>query len=82
MNHNREIRVGDIWKRNDPLGDEYDLVKVGGVVDEAGQRPNEYTLKSETIFAPTIQTDAAGLLDHCTLISRVDDADEDWVSDV
>jgi hypothetical protein len=78
----REIRVNDIWRRNDPLGDEYDLVRVGGVVDEAGQRANEFTLKSELTFAPTIQTDAAGLLDHCTLVSRADEADEDWVSDV
>jgi hypothetical protein len=83
MNHSNEIRLNDVWRRNEPLGDEYDLVKVGGLVDESlAGRPNEYTLKSELTFSPTIQTDAAGLLQHATLVSRLDDPDGDWVSDV
>jgi DNA-binding XRE family transcriptional regulator len=62
----RELFVGDVWRRNTPLGDEYDLVRVGGVVDEAGQRPNEYTLKSELTFSPTFRQTRAG----CSTIAR------------
>jgi hypothetical protein len=80
MNHGNEIRIGDIWGRREPIdGDPYNRVLVGGLVDESlAGRPNEWTLKSADEFCETIQTEAAGLLDHCTLVWRVDEATGDW----
>jgi hypothetical protein len=68
----REINVGDIWARREKLGDPYDEVRVSGVVDHAGLRPPEFSIESTTEFGPTLQTDAAGLLDYCDLVSSGD----------
>jgi hypothetical protein len=73
----REPVVGDIYSRRVKFGDAYDLIRIVGLVDFAGERPNEYTLQPANDFGATIQSDAAGILDHCDLISS-GDPDDEW----
>jgi hypothetical protein len=83
MDNRGEVRVGDIWERREALtGDDaqYNKVYVGGLVSEAGLRPDEYAIKPADQFGETLQVDKSSLIDHCTLLSRADDADEDWVT--
>lgn len=83
MNHNGEVRVGDTWERREPLdGDDaqFNRVYVGGLVNEGGFRSDEYTIKPADSFGETLQVDKSSLIDHTTLVSRVDDPDEDWVT--
>jgi hypothetical protein len=67
--------INDVWARREPQGDAYDTVKVVGLVDHAATRPNEYTIQSTSEFAPTLQTDAAGLTQFCDLVSSGDSWD-------
>ncbi len=72
------INVGDVWKRRCELHDEFDEVRVTGLVSHAGFRPDEWSLQSATSdFGPTIQTTAEGLTDHCELVTS-GDPDADW----
>jgi hypothetical protein len=72
----QEIIVGQVWKRRKPLGDPYDEVRVAGRVDFAGQREDEWTL-SPVPFGNVIQTDAAGILEFCDLLTPAAEP-EDW----
>jgi hypothetical protein len=79
MSRKGKITVGDVWARDNPQGDEYDRVRVVGLVDHAGREPDEYTIISDTAeFGAVIQTDAAGLLDFCKLVSSGDPEQERW----
>jgi hypothetical protein len=73
----QEIIVGQVWSRREPLGDGYDVVRVCGLVDHAGNRENEWTIAPLEFGAPVLQTDAAGLLDFCDLLTEAT-APEDW----
>jgi hypothetical protein len=69
------INVNDVYARREPVGDAYDEVRVCGVVGHGGQRPDEYSIESTTTFGPVLQTDAAGILEHCDRISSGDPED-------
>jgi hypothetical protein len=71
------IIVGQVWQRRQALGDAYDVVRVCGLVDHAGNRENEYTIAPLEFGAPVLQTDAAGLLDYCDLLTQATEP-EDW----
>ena len=72
------INVGDIWQRKEPIkGDDYNEIRVCGVVGHAGERPDEYSIESTTEFGPVLQTDAEGITNFCTLISS-GDPEGDW----
>jgi hypothetical protein len=69
---NREINVGDIWRRRCELHDDFDVVRVVGLVSHAGFHPDEFTIQSATAeFGPTLGTNADGILQHCTLVRRL-----------
>jgi hypothetical protein len=74
---NREINVNDVWKRKTPVGDDFDEIVVCGLVDHASRLPNEYTVRSATAFGSPVQTDAAGILDHCELVTS-GDPESEW----
>jgi hypothetical protein len=76
----REIHINDVWKRRVELHDPFDVIRVVGLIDHAGQHANEWTIRAEGEFGPTIGTAASGILDHCDLVSRVD-AEADWETD-
>jgi len=77
------INVGDVWARDNPIGDEFDRVRVVGLVDCAGRTPNEFTIISDTAeFGAVIQTDAAGILDFCKLVSSGDPEQVKWETDL
>ena len=75
------IHVNDIWQRNEPVGDDYDRVRVVGVVGFNGERQDEYSIQPADSFGATLQTDKSGLVDFCTLIES-GDPESDWTSDV
>ena len=37
-------------------------------IDNAGERPDEWTIQPANEFGGTIGTEAAGILDHCTRV--------------
>jgi hypothetical protein len=68
-----QINIGDVWKRRTPVGDNYDSIRVCAMVDHAGFRPNEWMIRSATAdFSDAIQTEAAGILNHCDRVSSGD----------
>jgi hypothetical protein len=79
---NTRVEVGQVWKRRVELHDPYDVVKVVGMIDNAGERQNEWTVAPRDDFGAVIGTTAAGILDHCDLVEAAPGADTEWVSDV
>jgi hypothetical protein len=78
----REINVNDVWKRRVELHDAYDVVRVVGRIDNAGFAPDEWTIQPANAFGETIGTDAAGILDHCELVSSGDPEQAAWEAEL
>jgi hypothetical protein len=74
----QEIIVGQVWRRREPVGDEYDTVKIVGRVDFAGQREDEWTL-SPIPFGSVIQSASEGIVEYCELLSEAPEPD-DWTA--
>jgi hypothetical protein len=64
------VNVGDVWKRRVELHDSYDVVRVVGRVFMGEGEPDDFTITPANEFGGVIQTDAAGLLDHCERLSE------------
>jgi hypothetical protein len=75
---NKEINVNDVWKRRVEQHDAYDRVRVVGRIDNAGERPDEWTVQPAGEFGGVVGTTAAGIFDHCDLVSSGDPDSEDW----
>jgi hypothetical protein len=73
----REINVGDVWRRRCERHDEYDRIRVCGCIFNADERPDEWTISPADEFGAVIGTTAAGILDHCDLVTA-GTVDEDW----
>ena len=73
--HAPTVRVKEL--AGSPQGDGYDLIRVCGLVDHAGERPAEYSIESTTEFRPVLQTDAEGITGYCDLVTS-GDPEEDW----
>jgi len=69
----REVNIGDVWKRRVELHDPYDVVRVVGRVQMQDEgAPDDLTIQPADEFGATIQTSAAGLLEHCDLVSQAE----------
>jgi hypothetical protein len=72
-----QIHVGDVYARREPLGNDFDTIKVVGLVDHKGFRPDEWTVQPAHVFGPTIQTTAEGITEFCNLVTAAE-PQESW----